>query len=147
MNQGKTSKIFIVIAVLLVVIGVGAAGYVLIKNISVEPVAETTVEDTEPQPVAQKEPDPLLPTISFVDTGFSQQTYTFPAGMDIRVHNQSKKNLEFSSDDHPTHKEHAELNMKTLKPGEAGVFRPAGKGTYHFHDHINSQYSGTLVIQ
>jgi hypothetical protein len=56
-------------------------------------------------------------------------------------------NLEFSSDDHPTHREHIEMNLDVLKPGESATFKPAGKGTYKFHDHLHAQYDGTLIIQ
>jgi hypothetical protein len=112
------------------------------KQTATKPAVQTGPADTN-----YKAPDPLLPTIVFTDKGFSQPTYTFPADTAIKVDNQSSMDMQFSSDDHPTHKEHTELNMKVLGKGESGTFKPAGKGTYKFHDHINDQYEGTLVIQ
>ena len=138
-----------VVAALLVVIGLAAAAYVLLKDNSEE---TKTVVKTEQAPEVEppgdyKVPEPLLPTIVFNDSGFSQPTYTFPAGIEVRVDNQSEMNLEFSSADHPTHKEHTEMNLDVLKPGESATFKPAGKGTYGFHDHLHAQYDGTLIIQ
>lgn len=135
----------IALVALVVLIGGGVAAYAVL-NKPKEAAPKTTVQ-TGPANPDYKDPEPLLPTIVFTNSGFSQETYNFPANSAIKVHNQSKKNLEFSSDDHPTHKDAPELNMDVLKPGESGTFTPPGKGTYGFHDHINSQYEGTLVIQ
>lgn len=150
MNESKGSKLFIGIAAVAVLLGVGATGYALLKE---KPAQIETVEDAalapqteNPRPDIQPA-DPLLPTIVFTDKGFTQSTYTFPDGMKIKVHNQSNQDLQFSSDNHPTHTEHTELNMRTLKPGESDTFTPAGKGSYEFHDHLNARYTGTLVIQ
>jgi len=128
-----------------VLVGVAAAVYVLLNKD--DGVDSAKKENIAPTSETFDDGDPLLPTISFTDDGFSQATYTFPAGSAIRVDNQSSMDLQFSSDDHPTHKEHPELNMKVLGPGEAGTFTPPGKGTYRFHDHINDEFTGTLVIE
>lgn len=149
--NGNGSKIVTIVAVLVVVLGIGAASYALLSGAG---KAKRDTTDTEnrvtmdgPANKDYKAPDPLLPTIVFTDDGFSQDTYTFPAGTAIRVDNQSKMDMQFSSDSHPTHKEHSELNMDVLSAGEDGTFTPPGKGTYTFHDHINDQYTGTLVIK
>ena len=148
-NNG--AKIATIIAVVVVVLGIGAASYALLSS-----AGKTTKNDTSAdQKTVQNgpankdyvEPDPLLPTIVFTDDGFTQDTYTFPAGTAIRVDNQSEMDLQFSSDSHPTHEDHSELNMDVLSAGEAGTFTPPGKGTYGFHDHINDQYTGTLIIK
>lgn len=131
------------------VLGIAAAGYVILKDkpAATQPKEEAVVGSQVDSQISEKQPTTLLPTITFTDKGFSQPTYTFPDGLEVRVHNQSKMNLQFSSDDHPTHTEHTEMNMNILKPGESGTFKPAGKGTYMFHDHLNDRYTGTLIIQ
>ena len=148
-NKSK-STIAITAAVLLLLAGIGGATYALMQagTMSKDEQATTKpVVQTGPANPDYKAPDPLLPTIVFNDSGFTQKTYTFPAGTAIKVDNQSSMDLQFSSDDHPSHREHTELNMKVLAKGESGTFTPPGKGTYMFHDHINDQYEGTLVIQ
>ena len=110
----KVRNGIIALVVAVVLIGGGAAAYALL-NQPKETAPKTTVQ-TGPANPEYKAPEPLLPTIVFTDSGFTQETYTYPADSAIKVHNQSKKNLEFSSDDHPTHKDTPELNMKVLKP-------------------------------
>jgi S-adenosylmethionine:diacylglycerol 3-amino-3-carboxypropyl transferase len=56
-------------------------------------------------------------------------------------------NMQFSSANHPTHREDPEINMEMLAPGETGTFTPTTKGSHPFHDHINAQYTSTLVVE
>jgi hypothetical protein len=37
--------------------------------------------------------------------------------------------------------------MGILAPGDSGTITPAGKGTYSFHDHINAEFTGTLIVE
>jgi len=85
-------------------------------------------------------------TITFTDNGFTQGTYTVKKGQAVMVKNDSAMDLQFSSDDHPAHRDNAELNMSTLSAGQSGVFTPTKIGIWGFHDHINSQYVGELVV-
>ena len=84
--------------------------------------------------------------ITFTNAGFDKASYIFSQGP-VTVRNESSMNLQFSSDDHPSHRDHAELNMNVLTPGESGRFTPPGAGSYGFHDHINDQFEGTLTIE
>ena len=149
--KGNGAKIVTIVAVIVVVLGIGAASYALLSGAgnTKKEQANTEQRVTMDGPANKnvKNPDPLLPTIVSTNDGFSQESYTFPAGTAIRVDNQSDMDLQFSSDDHPSHQDHSELNMEVLSAGEAGTFTPPGKGTYGFHDHINDQYAGTLTIQ
>ena len=149
-NKSKSTGI-IITAVVIVLIGIGAAAYALLRPApesgSTEKTSTTTTQPSESTSTPADEPDPLLPTIVFTDDGFTQETYNFPAGTAIKVDNQSSMDMQFSSEDHPSHREHPELNMQLLGAGESGTFTPPGAGTYGFHDHINDQFEGTLVIQ
>jgi hypothetical protein len=138
-----------VIALILIIVGVGAAVYAMTRDAGKkeDTTAKTTEAPTGPVNKDYVAPDPLLPTIVFNNDGFTQKEYRFPAGTAIKVDNQSDMDMQFSSDDHPSHKDHSELNMKLLGAGESGTFTPPGKGTYGFHDHINDQYAGTLIIE
>ncbi len=151
-NNDSKSKITVVVVALVLVlllVGIGAVVYALIRpsDKNSEPVAveKAPVSETvTPDPIVR---ETLRPMIFFTDEGFSQDTYTFPAGTPIEVENQSSKAMQFSSDDHPAHRAEPMLNMKTLEAGKSGTFTPPGKGTYGFHDHLKDQYEGTLIIQ
>lgn len=148
----------LILAALLLVLGIGLSAYALSSgNAEQEDTTETTdVEPTDtpststtasPQAINDDTALTAKPTIVFTDDGFEQQTYSFPAGTEIIVKNDSSMDMQFSSDDHPAHRDNPELNMALLGAGESGSFTPPGAGTYKFHDHINDQFKGTLVIQ
>lgn len=84
--------------------------------------------------------------ILFTDEGFSPKEYTVRANQKVTVKNDSSVQLQFSSDDHPTHTEQPELNLPVLQPGEEASFTPTRVGNWGFHDHINDQYTGSLTV-
>jgi len=86
-------------------------------------------------------------TIVFTNDGFEKSSYTVKAGSTVTVKNNSDMNMQFSSDDHPTHREDPEINMAVLTPGESGTFTPITKGAHTFHDHMNDHYIGTLEVE
>lgn len=149
----KSNKSWVAIfALLLVVTGLGATAYALLSKSDKEPDTNTTTsvnQDTTTPDVdgAVEQVEADLPTIVFTDDGFAQSEYRFAEGTAIRVENQSSMDMQFSSNDHPAHRENPELNMALLGAGESGTITPPGKGTYGFHDHINDQYTGTLIIE
>lgn len=85
-------------------------------------------------------------TIVFTDKGFEKSSYTVKKGQSVKVENKSNTQLEFSSDNHPTHTGEPELNMSVLQPGESGSFTPTEIGEHGFHDHLQAQFTGVLVV-
>lgn len=85
-------------------------------------------------------------TIVFTDQGFEKSSYTVKKGQSVKVENMSTTQLQFSSDDHPTHTEDPELNLAVLQPGQSASFTPTTVGGHDFHDHLQSQYAGTLTV-
>jgi len=85
--------------------------------------------------------------VIFTDDGFNPSSYTSREGEAVTVRNDSSMELQFSSADHPTHQDTPEFNLPVLGPGESATFTPNGTGTFGFHDHINSQYTGTLTVE
>ncbi len=157
METKRSNKVLVVVAAVLLVVGIGAAAYALTrpstsentksdgqsaKEMGMTDEEHANMDSTKDEGATESEY-----VITFTDNGFDKATYTFPAGKVITVKNNSSMDLQFSSDDHPTHRDHTELNMDVLGAGESGTFTPLGKGTYGFHDHINDQFEGTLVIE
>lgn len=85
-------------------------------------------------------------TIVFTDNGFEQSSYTVKKGQTVTVENQSSNELEFASDEHPTHRQQPELNIAPTAPGASTNFTPTKTGTWGFHDHIRSQFTGKLIV-
>lgn len=85
--------------------------------------------------------------ITLTDAGFDKASYTVKAGDTVTVKNESSSAMQFSSADHPTHLENPELNMSVIEPGQSGTFVAETAGTFGFHDHLNDQFTGTLVVE
>lgn len=155
MESKSSNKIFVITAVVLVLVGIGSVAYALSRGEGEEKTKSSqtaeemgmTEEEHANMDASDTEATQTGAVITFTDDGFDKSTYTFAAGQAITVKNESSMDLQFSSDDHPTHRDHTELNMEVLGAGESGTFTPAGKGTYGFHDHINDQFEGTLIIE
>ncbi|MBC7764688.1 cupredoxin domain-containing protein [Microbacteriaceae bacterium] len=153
MNQ-KSNKT--VIWILLTVVGIVLVAGVVYATTRPETTASpvtpapalTTAEETTAPATDTSATTPASTgtTISFTDSGFSPTSYTAKAGSTITIKNNSKMNLEFSSDDHPAHTKNTELNMGTQKPGESVTFTVTKAGTWGFHDHLHDEYTGTLVV-
>lgn len=140
MNWG--AKVSLLIAALIVAVIAAWA-------IATQPWQSGTKDTTtKPQPTTsnKSEQPKSAVTIIFTDDGFSSATYTVRKGEVVTVTNKSSMELQFSSDNHPTHTQEPELNMDVLAPGQSGTFTPTEVGTWTFHDHINSQFTGTLKV-
>lgn len=86
------------------------------------------------------------PVITFTDSGFTPSTLTIKAGDMITIKNESQSSVQFSSDDHPTHREHPEINMQVLQSGGETQLTITEPGTYTYHDHLNDRYTGTIIV-
>lgn len=149
-QQNKSSKVGYVVAAIVMVLGVGFAVYALNNNSGKDNDNDNdgTTQTKSSESTAKSSKAIVGSTvITFTDKGFDKSTYNSKAGEAVTVKNESSMDLQFSSDDHPTHLTHPELNMDILGPGESGTFAPAGTGTYKFHDHIDDQFTGTLIVQ
>lgn len=85
-------------------------------------------------------------TIRFTDQGFEPQTISVKRGTTIVVKNDSSRDVQFSSDDHPTHLENREMNLATLEPGESDSFFANTAGSWGFHDHLDESNTGKLEV-
>jgi len=86
-------------------------------------------------------------TISYDGSSFSPSTVTVKAGSSIIVKNASSSSLDFDSDPHPTHTDNPELNIGNISPGKSVTITVNKKGTWGYHNHLNSSQHGTLVVQ
>ncbi len=141
---------------LIVLVLLGALGYYALNRQNDEQTSSTQSNETSQtatensanttttqfQPVA---PDEAL-TIFFSDDGFDSGSYAVQKGQTVTVKNTSSMTLEFASDNHPTHLLQPELNTQPIGPGKSTTFTPTKVGTWGFHDHLQSQYMGELVV-
>jgi hypothetical protein len=150
MEEKSTSKFIWIIAAVLLVLAVGGLLYAMTRGDTTKDAASdmpagTSSETNTPPTTGDEETKGTV--IVFTDDGFDPLKYVSKEGEAVTVRNDSSMDLQFSSADHPTHLEHPEFNMEVLSPGESGTFTPESTGTFEFHDHLNSQFTGTLTVE
>ena len=106
--------------------------------------SNTTSNSTESENTST---DTANATITYTDDGFGPSTLTVKVGTKVTIKNDSSSDLEFSSDDHPTHTKDPEINTEAIGPGETTTITPTTKGTHGYHNHLNPSDTGTLVVQ
>ena len=137
--SSKSSLPFVIIGVIVALL-VGLSYFAYQSSTSPSPATPEEAADTPGESRATS-------TIIFTDDGFAPSDYTVKANQPVTVTNNSSMDLEFSSNNHPTHHEQSELNMSVLRPGESGTFTPTKPGTWGFHDHLHDEFVGKLVVE
>ncbi|MEK6949791.1 MAG: cupredoxin domain-containing protein [Nanoarchaeota archaeon] len=95
-------------------------------------------------------------TIEITVSGFNPSSLTINAGETVTWINKGSSQAWPASAVHPTHKVYPETGgcigskfdaCKSLKQGEAYSFTFNQKGTWRYHDHLNSGSIGTIIVQ
>lgn len=151
-NSNKQSKIILSITLIIAVLLVGAivAAFMMTSDTS-DPstTQQETTSDTATDNntnVGTSTSEDLVATITFTDNGFSPSSLTVKKGTKVMIVNKSNDNIQFSSDDHPTHTHSPEMNTSEIGPGENTSFTATVVGTHGYHDHIDDGKTGTLII-
>lgn len=151
-GRSKAPIIVGVIVALLLVVGVVTAVAMNQETIAPASTQQTETGDTQTKPDEPSVTDQTntegapTATITFTGNGFSPSNITVKKWTVVTVINESDTEVQFSSDNHPTHRENPEMNLAVLAPGEKATFSAGTVGTHGFHDHIDDSKTGTLVV-
>ncbi|HSX28228.1 MAG TPA: hypothetical protein VLF60_02150 [Candidatus Saccharimonadales bacterium] len=85
-------------------------------------------------------------TISYLGDGFELSATSVKVNSVIKVTNTSDKQLDFDSDPHPIHTDEPEFNLGSIGPGESKTFTVTKKGTWGFHNHLNSSQHAKITV-
>lgn len=142
----------IIITIIIAIVLLAGVAFFLTRDANA-PASETTDNTTQPstdtsnqQNGTNQQPTAGV-TIVYTNTGFVKQTITVGAGDTVHVQNDSDNTLDFSSDDHPTHREQPILNLGDIAPGQSKTLVMNTTGTWGFHNHDNAAHTGTLVVE
>lgn len=146
-TQHKSRAVLVAIIVVAVLAVAGVAALVIANPSS----APTTTQNEATGSTAETDANNAgstaeTATITYTDNGFTPATLTVKKGTKVTVVNSSSNPVQFSSDDHPTHRLDPEINMSELAPGENGSFTVTTVGTHGFHDHIDDSKTGTPIV-
>lgn len=87
-------------------------------------------------------------TISVDETGFSPKTITVKAGTKVTFVNNGQAPHWPASALHPTHQVLPGFDaLRGLATGETYSFTFTKTGSWNYHDHLNPQFFGTLVVE
>lgn len=146
-----SKKVILSIIGVLVIVG-GAAFAVMMMNSDdmAAPATETSSQASD-LPLNKETTDneseaKTATVITFTNDGFSPATLTVKKGTVVTVKNDSSTQVQFSSDDHPTHTINQGMNLRVLAAGESATFTADEVGTFGYHDHIDASKTGTLTV-
>lgn len=157
MENGRSRKSKLVAGVVLLVVGLGLLIWTLTSKGAEAPSSETTnpsgsssrqQQDTVENPDQAVSNDNQAETaeIVFNENGFSPEELEVKVGTVVTVRNNSSTRVQFSSDDHPTHRINQGMNLRILRPGESGAFTAEKVGEWGFHDHIDASHTGVVTV-
>jgi plastocyanin len=171
----NNTSIIVILLVIVAAIGGGAYLYSM-NTVAPVPVVEvpadssgaagTMLEGTErdwsdtPDVEINAEADASLSpnTVHYTDTGFSPATLTIKKGTVVTFLNQSDREMWVATDEHPSHtgyagtsrSEHCAAGGTTAfdqcARGNVYSFTFDKAGTWDYHDHVNAQFGGTVVV-
>lgn len=141
--MNKTTKIVLISIIGIVIIGGGA--YFLMNNRKDD--KNTSQRNGTANQDSSDKGSTSAPTITYTNSGFEPNTLTVQAGTTITIKNDSSEDLQFSSDDHPTHTQNTELNETTLGPDQTQTLTLTQTGTWGYHNHIDPSDTGTIIVE
>ncbi len=153
MSKNKSLLLVVVIIVILVLV-IGVMVFVNQKRSQQSAVIPpvTNLQATIPAlPEATGGSQPALPPPSqevvFVSAaGFTPNFVSVKAGMEVVFINSGNENHQIASDPHPLHTNLPGFNSGVLKPGESYTYRFEKAGDWGYHDHLNPNLTGRVVV-
>jgi len=165
----------IIVILLVIVAAIGGGSYLYTQNAQTPEVdvpadtsgaAGTMPEDAggtwsdTPEIEINAEADASLSanTVHYTDAGFSPSTITVKKGTVVSFLNQSDREMWVATDEHPSHTGYAGTSRNEhCTAGSATAFDQCGRGnvymftfdkvgTWDYHDHVNAQFGGTVVV-
>jgi len=131
----------------------GLGGYFILNSSEPASTSTSSSASTKPSSVSSGTEPSKTSTeakqvaITYTDDGFSPATLTVKTDTTVIIKNNSSGELEFDSDPHPVHTDNPELNLGIVAFGENITLRPTETGTHGYHNHLNSNHTGTLIVQ
>lgn len=135
-------------AVIYIIIGAviyaGIYYFFLAKKDYNQPVVQqqTSSETTQASQSAQ-----IQNEITLTVDGFSPVTLTVKSGTTVSWINKSNKAATVNSDPHPIHTDYPPLNLGNFPDNGTLSLIFDKPGTYGYHNHLNPQDQGTIVVE
>ena len=87
-------------------------------------------------------------TVTYSDSGFSPKNLIVKIGTTVTFKNESTKSMWVASNPHPTHTNYLPFDAKNgYKNGENYQFTFTEAKEYSYHNHLNSNDEGLVIVQ
>jgi plastocyanin len=145
--RGITVKRFFIAVLILGIIGAGA--FWALNNNGPDGIASNNQASNTGQNESadNEDQEQLPPTIIFSESGFTPENLTVEPGTTVTIVNNSPRNIDFASDDHPTHLLNPELNAGIILSGEMTEIIVNTTGSWGYHDHLDATQTGTITVE
>ncbi len=102
-------------------------------------------------PSSTNTPAAAMRLIPVTSEGFQPNTVTITLGDVVRWTNNTSSTVYVAPDNHPSHTKYAGIwddnGAGQIAPGSSYTFTFPQKGTFTYHDHLDSSKTGTIVVQ
>lgn len=141
-----------IIVVLIIVVAVIVVGGKLGKKATAPEESSTTMQNQQEvqQPQAGKVTtinNEKIITITATNSGFDPKTITIKTGTRVIWTSTNDGPVAIASADHPTHRVYPPLNLGSFAKGSSVQLVFDKPGTYKYHDHLNPNRTGTVVVE
>jgi plastocyanin len=108
-----------------------------------------TVNEESPNDLTQNVTNetPQTTEITLTEQGFSPAEITVSIGTKVIWRNLAATAASVDSEPHPMHNAYPPLNLGLFQNGETLEFIFTESGTYQFHNHLNPDNKGTVVVE
>lgn len=106
-----------------------------------------STNSTSPTQSTSTTPTAAGQSVTYSNAGFLPSSVTIMSGQTVTFTNSSSSLLQINSDPHPTHTDNPELNIGAINPGESKTVTLTTKGTWGYHNHLNSSQRGSVIVQ
>ncbi|MDQ3238909.1 MAG: cupredoxin domain-containing protein [bacterium] len=88
-----------------------------------------------------------MPTVRYTNTGYEPSVLEVPVGVMVKFINDSDENMWVASNEHPGHGMLPTFDQFSFgKKGSNYTYVFDKKGTWPFHDHINPEREGVIIV-
>lgn len=149
----------VAIAIIAVLVLAGLGYWFLIANKADENTPKPVIENNSmTNPDLQDDAENKQPvndstslepvTVTYTDSGFSPSTMTIKLGQKVIFKNNGSVPIEPASNNHPTHNIYSEFDANSpVAAGGTYEFTFTKRGTWGYHNHLNSSETGTIVVE
>ncbi|KKR40545.1 hypothetical protein A2434_01340 [Candidatus Woesebacteria bacterium RIFOXYC1_FULL_41_14] len=107
-----------------------------------------TVPQTSPTPSPVSAVTAIkVNVVTLSESGFSPASLTIKAGENVTWENKSGVRATVDSNPHPVHTSYQPLNLGEFSDGQSVNLTFDTPGTYNYHNHFNSNQSGTIIVE